>query len=178
GIQVLRGNLAQDGAMIKRSAAETDYFRGPARVFEAEEAAEEAATHGQVNPGDVLVVRYEGPKGGPGMRELHRLTEIIKKIGNVAVITDGRFSGASAGMAIGYLGPEAAEGGNIALVKEGDMITIDLNAAAVTLEVSDEELAERRRQWVATTKEASMLLRQYALSVGPASGGAVRGCGA
>ncbi|HWI53759.1 MAG TPA: dihydroxy-acid dehydratase [Symbiobacteriaceae bacterium] len=178
GIQVLRGNLAAEGALIKRSAAETEYFRGPARVFEAEEAAEEAATHGQVQPGDVLVVRYEGPKGGPGMRELHRLTEIIKKIGNVAVITDGRFSGASAGMAIGYLGPEAAEGGTIALVKDGDMIEIDLTRAGVTLEVSEAELAERRTQWVLKEKEASLLLRQYAQSVGPAWGGAVRGCGA
>ena len=177
GIQVLRGNLALEGALIKRSAAEVEYFRGPARVFEAEEAAEEAATRGDVQPGDVLVVRYEGPKGGPGMRELHRLTEIIKKIGNVAVITDGRFSGASAGMAVGYLGPEAAEGGNIALVRDGDMITIDLAAASVTLEVSDDELAQRRKQWVATEKEASLLLRQYARSVGPAWGGAVRGCG-
>jgi dihydroxy-acid dehydratase len=177
GIQVLRGNLALEGALIKRSAAEVEYFRGPARVFEAEEAAEEAATRAEVQPGDVLVVRYEGPKGGPGMRELHRLTEIIKKIGNVAVITDGRFSGASAGMAVGYLGPEAAEGGNIALVRDGDMITIDLVAASVTLEVSDDELAQRRKQWVATEKEASLLLRQYARSVGPAWGGAVRGCG-
>jgi len=177
GIQVLRGNLALEGALIKRSAAEVEYFRGPARVFEAEEAAEEAATRGDVQPGDVLVVRYEGPKGGPGMRELHRLTEIIKKIGNVAVITDGRFSGASAGMAVGYLGPEAAEGGNVALVRDGDMITIDLAAASVTLEVSDDELAQRRKQWVATEKEASLLLRQYARSVGPAWGGAVRGCG-
>jgi len=177
GIQVLRGNLALEGALIKRSAAEVEYFRGPARVFEAEEAAEEAATRGDVQPGDVLVVRYEGPKGGPGMRELHRLTEIIKKMGNVAVITDGRFSGASGGMAVGYLGPEAAEGGNVALVRDGDMITIDLAAASVTLEVSDDELAQRRKQWVATEKEASLLLRQYARSVGPAWGGAVRGCG-
>jgi dihydroxy-acid dehydratase len=177
GIQVLRGNLALDGALIKRSAAEAEYFRGPARVFEAEEAAEEAATRGEVQPGDVLVVRYEGPKGGPGMRELHRLTEIIKKIGNVAVITDGRFSGASAGMAVGYLGPEAAEGGNIALVRDGDIVTIDLAVASVTLEVSEAELAERRQRWVATEKEASLLLRQYARSVGPAWGGAVRGCG-
>ena len=181
GIQVLRGNLAGEGALIKRSAVESSHFRGPARVFEAEEAAEEAATHGQIHPGDVVVVRYEGPKGGPGMRELHRLTEIIKKIGDVAVITDGRFSGASSGMAIGYLGPEAADGGTIALVHEGDLITIDLEAGVVTLEVPDEVLAERRKAWVATEKEASLLLRQYARSVGPAAGGAVRldwGCGA
>ncbi|HYG58793.1 MAG TPA: dihydroxy-acid dehydratase, partial [Symbiobacteriaceae bacterium] len=131
GFQILRGNLAPDGAVIKRSAVEQDRFCGPARVFEAEEAAAKAAEEGLVHPGDVLVVRYEGPRGGPGMRELHRLTEIIRKIGNVAVITDGRFSGASAGMAIGYLGPEAAEGGPIALVHEGDMITIDLERLTV-----------------------------------------------
>lgn len=180
GIQVLRGNLAPEGAVIKRSAAETTYFRGPARVFEAEEAAEHAAQNGTIHPGDILVVRYEGPKGGPGMRELHRLTEIIKKIGNVAVITDGRFSGASSGMAVGYLGPEAADGGPIALVQEGDMITMDLELGTLTLEVEESVLARRREQWRQTEKEASLLLRQYARSVGPAAGGAVRvdwGCG-
>lgn len=180
GIQVLKGNLAAEGAVIKRSAAETAFFRGPARVFEAEEAAEEAAQHGKIQPGDVVVVRYEGPKGGPGMRELHRLTEIVKKVGNVAVITDGRFSGASAGMSVGYICPEAAEGGAIALVKEGDLISIDLAAGLVTLEVTDAVLAERRTNWVLTEKEASMLLRQYARSVGSAAGGAIRmdwGCG-
>ncbi|HEY3368104.1 MAG TPA: dihydroxy-acid dehydratase [Symbiobacteriaceae bacterium] len=180
GIQVLKGNLAEAGAVIKRSAAETTFFRGPARVFEAEEAAEEAAQHGQIQPGDAVVVRYEGPKGGPGMREMHRLTEIIKKISNVAVITDGRFSGASAGMSVGYVCPEAADGGTIALVREGDLICIDLDHGLVTLEVADDVLAERRQHWVATEKEASMLLRQYARSVGQAAGGAIRldwGCG-
>jgi len=181
GIQVLKGNLATEGAVIKRSAAGAEFFQGPARVFEAEEAAEEAAHAGLIHPGDVIVVRYEGPKGGPGMRELHRLTEIIKKIGNVAVITDGRFSGASSGMAVGYLCPEAAEGGAIALVHEGDMITIDLKQGSITLEVADEVLNERRRHWTATEKEASLMLRQYARSVGSAAGGAIRldwGCGA
>ncbi len=180
GLQVLRGNMAADGAVIKRSAVERNHFEGPARVFEAEEAAEEAATHGQINPGDVVVVRYEGPKGGPGMRELHRLSEIVKKIGDVAIITDGRFSGASSGMSIGYLAPEAADGGTIALVKEGDRITIDLVKGEVNLEVPEAELAERRRLWEAREKEASLMLRQYARSVGPAGRGAVRldlGCG-
>lgn len=178
GIQVLYGNLAREGAVIKRSAVEQTRFAGPARVFEAEEAAEQAATAGQIHPGDVVVVRYEGPKGGPGMRELHRLSEIIRKIGNVAVITDGRFSGASSGMLIGYLAPEAAEGGLIALVEEGDQIVIDLEAGEVNLEVDEAVLAERRRGWEAKGKEASLLLRQYARSVGPAGRGAVRlGCG-
>ncbi|MFZ5828245.1 MAG: dihydroxy-acid dehydratase [Bacillota bacterium] len=178
GLQILRGNLAAEGAVIKRSAVEQTYFSGPARVFEAEEAASEAAVAGQINPGDVLVVRYEGPKGGPGMRELHRLSEIVKKIGDVAIVTDGRFSGASSGMSIGYLSPEAADGGTIALVREGDRVTIDLEKGEVNLEVSDEELAERRRSWAAREKEASLMLRQYARWVGPAGRGAVRlGCG-
>lgn len=181
GIQVLRGNLAQEGAVIKRSAVEGTFFRGPARVFEAEEAAAEAAHQAQINPGDVVIVRYEGPKGGPGMRELHRLSEVVKQIGNVAIITDGRFSGASSGMSIGYLSPEAADGGNIALVHEGDVIAIDLATGTVTLEVPEAELQARRGTWVAAAKDASLLLRQYARSVGSAAGGAVRldpGCGA
>ncbi len=181
GIQVLRGNLAQEGAVIKRSAVEGTFFRGPARVFEAEEAAAEAAHQARINPGDVVVVRYEGPKGGPGMRELHRLSEVVKQIGNVAIITDGRFSGASSGMSIGYLSPEAADGGNIALVHEGDVIAIDLATGTVTLEVPEAELQARRGTWVAAAKDASLLLRQYARSVGSAAGGAVRldpGCGA
>ena len=181
GIQVLRGNLAQEGAVIKRSAVEGTFFRGPARVFEAEEAAAEAAHQAQINPGDVVIVRYEGPKGGPGMRELHRLSEVVKQIGNVAIITDGRFSGASSGMSIGYLSPEAADGGNIALVHEGDVIAIDLATGTVTLEVPEAELQARRGTWVAASKDASLLLRQYARSVGSAAGGAVRldpGCGA
>ena len=180
GIQVLKGNLALDGAVVKRSAVDSTFMRGPARVFEAEEAAEEAAHKGEIKPGDVLVVRYEGPKGGPGMRELHRLTEIVKRIGNVAIITDGRFSGASSGMSIGYLSPEAADGGTIALVQEGDWITIDLEAGALTLEVDDATLTERRQNWVAIEKEASLMLRQYARSVGSAASGAIRrdwGCG-
>lgn len=181
GIQVLRGNLAQEGAVIKRSAVEGTFFRGPARVFEAEEAAAEAAHQARINPGDVVVVRYEGPKGGPGMRELHRLSEVVKQIGNVAIITDGRFSGASSGMSIGYLSPEAADGGNIALVHEGDVIAIDLATGTVTLEVPEAELQARRGTWVAAAKDVSLLLRQYARSVGSAAGGAVRldpGCGA
>lgn len=180
GIQVLKGNLASEGAVIKRSAVDTTFMRGPARVFEAEEAAEEAAHKGEVKPGDVLIVRYEGPKGGPGMRELHRLTEIVKRIGNVAIITDGRFSGASSGMSIGYLSPEAADGGTIALVQEGDSIAIDLEAGTLTLEVDEQTLARRRQNWVATEKEASLMLRQYARSVSSAASGAIRrdwGCG-
>jgi dihydroxy-acid dehydratase len=180
GIQVLKGNLAAEGAVIKRSAAESTFFQGPARVFEAEEAAEQAAHEGKIQAGDVVVVRYEGPKGGPGMRELHRLTEIVKKIGNVAILTDGRFSGASSGMSVGYISPEAADGGLIALVQEGDLITMDLEQGLLQLEVPADALDQRRKAWVATEKEASLMLRQYARSVGSAAGGAIRldwGCG-
>lgn len=180
GIRVLRGNLAPEGALIKRSAAGAEWFRGPARVFDAEELAEEAALAGAIRSGDVVVVRYEGPKGGPGMRELHRLTEIVRKIGQVAIVTDGRFSGASAGLAVGYLAPEAAEGGPIALVRDGDFITIDVAAGTLTLEVPEEELARRREAWQAQVKDAGGFLNWYAATVGPATRGAVRlryGCG-
>ena len=180
GVAVLHGNLAEDGAMIKRSAAGADFFRGPARVYNAEEAALAAAQSGEIQPGDTVVVRYEGPRGGPGMRELHRLTEVAAKIGNVAIITDGRFSGASSGVSIGYLAPEAADGGNIALVENGDSITIDVSRGTLTLDVPNDVLAERRARWQAEIKDAGGFLRWYAQSVGPAVKGAVRldfGCG-
>jgi len=180
GVAVLHGNLAEDGAMIKRSAAGADFFRGPARVYNAEEAALAAAQSGEIQPGDTVVVRYEGPRGGPGMRELHRLTEVAAKIGNVAIVTDGRFSGASSGVSIGYLAPEAADGGNIALVENGDSITIDVSRGTLTLDVPNDVLAERRARWQAEIKDAGGFLRWYAQSVGPAVKGAVRldfGCG-
>lgn len=181
GIQILRGNLAAEGAVIKRSAVDRTRFAGPARVFEAEEAAEAAAQEGKIKAGDVVVVRYEGPKGGPGMRELHRLSEIVKKVGDVAIITDGRFSGASSGMSVGYLSPEAAEGGTIALVQEGDPIVIDLDRGVVELDLPEGVIAQRRQNWTAKEKEASLMLRQYARQVGSAAHGAIRldwGCGA
>ena len=144
GIAVLFGNLAPEGAIIKSSAAGDRTFRGPARRFDREEKALEAAQKGQIAAGEVVVIAGEGPRGGPGMRELHRLTEIIKLGGPVAVVTDGRFSGASGGMLVGYVAPEAAAGGPIGLVQDGDLITIDLDARRLTLEVTEEEL--RRRQ--------------------------------
>ncbi|MGE5591917.1 MAG: dihydroxy-acid dehydratase [Bacillota bacterium] len=180
GIAVLKGNLAPEGAMIKRSAAGTDQFRGPARVFEAEEAALEAAHQGTIQPGEVMVVRYEGPKGGPGMRELHRLSEVAARIGNVAIVTDGRFSGASSGVSVGYLSPEAADGGAIALVEDGDVIEIDATRGLLMLHVDEAVLAERRSRWQARVTEAGGLLTHYSRSVGPAGQGAVRrtwGCG-
>ncbi len=153
GIQLLYGNLALDGSVCKSAAVAPEMLRhqGPARVFDQEEPAVEAIYGGQINPGDVVVVRYEGPKGGPGMREMLTPTAAIVGMGlskEVALITDGRFSGATAGAAIGHISPEAADGGNLALVREGDIIEIDIPAGTLHLQVSDEELAKRRAAWV------------------------------
>lgn len=152
GIAVLRGNLAPDSCVVKRSAVAPEMLahEGPARVFDCEEEAMEAILGGKINEGDVVVIRYEGPKGGPGMREMLNPTSAIMGMGlgsTVALITDGRFSGATRGAAIGHVSPEAAVGGNIALVKEGDIIKIDIPANTIDVKVSDEELAERRAQW-------------------------------
>jgi len=148
GIQVLYGNLAPNGALVKTSAVPEDVrvFTGTARVFNSEDECYAAFREKKITEGDAVIVRYEGPKGGPGMKELHRITEIIKGIPHTAVITDGRFSGASGGLSIGYLCPEAAEGGPIALVENGDRISVDLYRNYIHLEVSDEELSRRRGQ--------------------------------
>lgn len=152
GIAVLKGNLAPDTGIVKRSAVAPEMMKheGPARVFDCEEDAIKAITTGQIHEGDVVVIRYEGPKGGPGMREMLNPTSAIigMDLGStVALITDGRFSGASRGAAIGHVSPEAAVGGPIALVHEGDIISIDIPANKLELKVSDEELAARRAQW-------------------------------
>lgn len=152
GIAVLKGNLAPDTGIVKRSAVAPEMMKheGPARVFDCEEDAIKAITTGQIHEGDVVVIRYEGPKGGPGMREMLNPTSAIIGMGlgsTVALITDGRFSGASRGAAIGHVSPEAAVGGPIALVHEGDIISIDIPANKLELKVSDEELAARRAQW-------------------------------
>ncbi len=152
GLAVLKGNLAPDGSVVKRSAVvpEMMVHTGPARVFECEEAAIEAIKGGRIREGDVVVIRYEGPKGGPGMREMLNPTSAIAGMGlgsSVALITDGRFSGASRGASIGHVSPEAAVGGPIALVKEGDIISIDIPKLSLNVEVSDEELARRRAEW-------------------------------
>ena len=152
GIAVLKGNLAPDTGVVKRSAVDTSMlkFQGPARVFDSEEEAIEAIMGGKIVEGDVVVIRYEGPKGGPGMREMLNPTSAIMGMGlgsSVALITDGRFSGASRGACIGHVSPEAAVGGNIALVKEGDIIKIDINANLLDFDVTDEELAKRRAEW-------------------------------
>jgi len=152
GIAVLRGNLAPDTCVVKRSAVAPEMLKhsGPAKVFDCEEDALDAINGGKIADGDVVVIRYEGPKGGPGMREMLNPTSAIVGRGqgsSVALITDGRFSGATRGAAIGHVSPEAAVGGPIALVKDGDMIDIDINAHSISLRVSDEELAKRRAEW-------------------------------
>ncbi len=175
GIQVLYGNLAPQGALVKTSAVPTEVrrFKGTARVFEGEDECYAAFRAKEIKEGDAVIVRYEGPKGGPGMKELHRITEIIKGIPNTAVITDGRFSGASGGLSIGYLCPEAADGGPIALVRDGDRITVDLYKDYLHLEVSDEELEARRREWKAVTRPREKgLLGRYARLVNTARSGA------
>ena len=178
GIAVLKGNLAPDTAVVKRSAVvpEMQVHEGPARVFDCEEDAIEAIRGGKIVAGDVVVNRYEGPKGGPGMREMLNPTSAIAGMGlgsSVALITDGRFSGASRGASIGHVSPEAAAGGPIGLVEEGDIIAIDINANTINMKVSDEELARRRANWTPKTKEVSGYLKRYAALVTSADKGAI-----
>lgn len=176
GIAVLKGNLANQGALIKQSAVPEDLrvFSGPAIVFNSEEEFLEAFEADKIMEGHAVVIRYEGPKGGPGMRELHRCTEVLAKFKKIALITDGRFSGASAGLSIGYLSPEAAEAGNIALVHNGDMIEIDVAKRVLSLNVTEEELALRKEQLEILKREASKFLRLYSSSAASAASGAIR----
>lgn len=179
GIAVLRGNIAPDSGVVKRSAVvpEMMVHEGPARVFECEEDAIAAIKGGKIVAGDVVVIRYEGPKGGPGMREMLNPTSAIAGMGlgsSVALITDGRFSGASRGASIGHISPEAAVGGPIALVEEGDIIAIDIPANAINVKVSDEVLAERRAKWQPREpKVKSGYLTRYASMVTSADKGAI-----
>ena len=178
GIAVLRGNLAPEGSVVKRSAVlpEMLVHEGPARVFECEEDAMAAIMAGKIKAGDVVVIRYEGPKGGPGMREMLNPTSAImgQGLGNsVALITDGRFSGATRGACIGHVSPEAASGGVIGVVQEGDIISIDIPANKLELKVSDEELARRMASFVPRKKELSGYLKRYAALVSSGAKGAV-----
>ena len=179
GIAVLKGNLAPDGCVVKQSAVAPEMMvhEGPARVFDSEDEAIKAIYAGKIVAGDVVVIRYEGPKGGPGMREMLNPTSAICGMGlgeSVALITDGRFSGATRGAAIGHVSPEAAAGGNIALVEEGDIISINIKECSVTLNVSDEELAARRAAWQAPEpKVKTGYLARYAKLVSSADKGAV-----
>ncbi len=179
GIAVLRGNLAPDSCVVKRSAVVPEMLvhEGPARVFDCEEDAIEAIRGGKIVAGDVVVIRYEGPKGGPGMREMLNPTSAIAGMGlgsTVALITDGRFSGASRGASIGHVSPEAAVGGPIALVREGDIIKIDINANTINLDISDEEMEARRAEWQPRQpKVTTGYLARYASLVTSANTGAI-----
>ena len=179
GLAVLQGNLAPDGSVVKRSAVAPEMLKmeGPARVFDCEEDAIKAIKGGDIKPGDVVVIRYEGPKGGPGMREMLNPTSAIMGMGlgsSVALITDGRFSGASRGACIGHVSPEAAVGGPIALVEEGDIIAIDIDANTLNVKVSDEELAKRKENWKPRTPNVTTgYLARYASLVTSGNRGAV-----
>jgi dihydroxy-acid dehydratase len=179
GIAVLRGNLAPDCAVVKRAAVAPSMLRheGPARVFDSEDAANAAVLGGRIKAGDVVVIRYEGPRGGPGMREMLEATSALAGMGrdaDTALITDGRFSGATRGAAIGHVSPEAAAGGPIALVREGDLISIDIDGGKLELRVPEEELARRRAEWKAPAPNVrSGWLARYASLVSSAASGAV-----
>ncbi len=178
GIAVLHGNLAPEGSVVKRSAVAPEMLvhEGPARVFECEEDAQAAINSGSINPGDVIVIRYEGPKGGPGMREMLTPTSAIQGMGlggSVALITDGRFSGATRGACVGHISPEAASGGAIGIVEEGDVISIDIPANAIELKIPQEEFDARMAAFVPKTKQLTGYLRRYAKLVGSGATGAV-----
>jgi len=179
GIAILRGNLAPDGAVVKRAAVAPEMLqhKGPARIFDSEEEAYSAIMGGKISKGDVIVIRYEGPKGGPGMREMLAPTSAIAGMEldkDVALITDGRFSGATRGASIGHVSPEAAEGGPIGLVQEGDIISIDINNNKINLEVSTEEIEKRRQTWTKPEPKIKKgYLAKYSRLVSSASTGAV-----
>jgi len=189
GLAVLYGNLADAGCIVKTAGVDESIlvFKGPARIFESQEASVEAILNDEVKPGDVVLIRYEGPKGGPGMQEMLYPTSYLKSKGlgaACALITDGRFSGGTSGLSIGHCSPEAAEGGNIGLVREGDMIEIDIPARSINVAVSDDELAARRdamnaegdKAWQPVDRErvVSQALQAYAALTTSAARGAVR----
>ena len=178
GIAVLRGNLAPEGCVVKRSAVSPKMLRheGPARVFECEEDAQTAINAGLINPGDVVVIRYEGPKGGPGMREMLNPTSAIMGMGlgeSVALITDGRFSGATRGACVGHISPEAASGGPIGIIREGDTVLIDIPANKIELKISEEEFNARMAAFTPKQKELSGYLKRYAELVSSGARGAI-----
>ena len=178
GIAVLKGNLAKDGCVVKQSAVapEMQVHSGPARVFNSEETAIQAIYDGKIVPGDVVVIRYEGPKGGPGMREMLSPTSAIIGMGlgsSVALLTDGRFSGATRGASIGHVSPEAAMGGTIALIQDGDMIEIDIPARVLRVDVSDAELERRKATWQPPEQHLTGYLKRYAQHVTSGAKGAV-----
>jgi dihydroxy-acid dehydratase len=182
GVVGLRGSLAPEGAIVKVAGMHRLQFTGPARVFDCEEDAFQAVEHRQINEGEVVIIRYEGPKGGPGMREMLSTTAALYGLGmgeKVALITDGRFSGGTRGFCIGHVGPEAAEGGPIALVEDGDTIRIDAEAGTIDLDVAEDVMAERRARWQPRVNDyQSGALYRYSQNVGPAYQGAVTHPGA
>ena len=178
GIAILKGNIAPEGAVVKQGAVAPEMMvhSGPARCFNCEEDASEAILGGKIKAGDVVIIRYEGPKGGPGMREMLQPTAAITGMGlgsSVALITDGRFSGASRGASIGHVSPEAAAGGVIALIEDDDIIDINITERKLDVRVSEEELAERKKRWKAPEKELTGYIKRYAQHVTSGSRGAV-----
>ncbi len=177
GIAVLTGSLAPKGAVVKVAGIDVDHFEGTARVFDGEQAAMEVVLKGGINPGDIVVIRYEGPKGGPGMREMLAITGALKGVGrglDAALITDGRFSGGTHGFCVGHVAPEATDGGPIALVQEGDKLSIDVRARSIDLLVDETELEERRRHWKPLEpRYTSGFLAKYATLAQGAEKGAV-----
>ncbi len=179
GISILRGSLAPEGAVVKTAGFDLESFTGPARVFERERAAMDALTEGKISAGDVVVIRYEGPKGGPGMREMLAITGAIKGAGlgkDVLLLTDGRFSGGTTGLCIGHIAPEATEGGPISLVRDGDLIRVDIATRSLELLVEPEELAARKQSWQPLPpRYTSGVLAKYAKLVHSAAEGAYTG---
>jgi dihydroxy-acid dehydratase len=179
GLVILFGNLAPEGAVLKLSGTETTEHRGPARVFDSEEQCFDAVQHQRIKPGDVVVIRYEGPAGGPGMREMLAVTGAITGAGlgeSVLLLTDGRFSGATRGLSIGHVAPEASRGGPIAAVREGDIISLNVAKRQLNLELSDEEIKSRLAAWTAPApRYKTGVMAKYARMVSSASMGAITG---
>jgi dihydroxy-acid dehydratase len=177
GLVILHGNLAPEGAVVKVAGYDTLHHRGPARVFDSEEATFEAVGHGRIQPGDVIVIRYEGPKGGPGMREMLAVTAAIVGAGlgdSVALLTDGRFSGATHGLMAGHVAPEAAEGGPIAALRDGDMVVIDIPKRELRVELSEDDIRSRLAEWQAPPpRYQAGVFAKYAKLVSSAARGAV-----
>ena len=177
GITILSGSLCPEGAVVKNAGVPVDVFEGSARVFEREQAAMAALENGTIQAGDAVIIRYEGPKGGPGMREMLMITGAIKGAGlgkDVLLITDGRFSGGTTGLCVGHVAPEAVDGGPIGLVKDGDRVRIDISGRTLDLLVDDDELARRRAEFTPLPPRYTRgVLAKYAKLVGSASKGAV-----
>jgi dihydroxy-acid dehydratase len=179
GLSVLRGSLAPEGAVVKSAGFDAETFEGTARVFDGEQGAMDAVTAGTLEPGDVVVIRYEGPRGGPGMREMLAVTGAIKGAGlgkDVLLLTDGRFSGGTTGLCVGHVAPEAVDGGPIAFVRDGDRIRLDMSSRTLDVDVDQEEMAARRDGWTPNApKYTRGVLAKYASLVRSAAVGAVCG---